>query len=127
VLLADSRGAGPRHGLHSYTLDPPRLATEMRAKKFGPDATHVEAGQDLVINAFSPVEMRHRKQGNVIFADGHGEAMTLVELGYEIPKEGPHTGKVVPIDPNTTTTGSYTNKLWTGTGVDTMHGQSATP
>jgi|CXWL01.1.fsa_nt_gi type II secretory pathway pseudopilin PulG len=112
VLIADSRGKGPKHGEHSYTLDPPRLAVEQRAKKFGPD------GGLSDLNAFSPVEIRHRKQGNVIFADVHGEAMTLQQLGYEIPIEGPNIGKVVPIDPNVTTTGHWSNKLWTGTGTD---------
>lgn len=127
VLVADSRGAGPRHGIHSYTLDPPRLAVEDRAKKFGPEAQHVESGQDPVINAFSPMEPRHRKQGNVIFADGHGESKTQKELGYEIPTEGPNAGSVVPIDPQATTTGTFTNRLWTGTGNDPKHGQSAPP
>lgn len=119
VLVADSRGAGPRHGQHSYTLDPPRRATEQKAKHFGPKAENVESG-DPVINAFSPVEIRHRKQGNVIFADGHGEAMTLQQLGYEIPLEGEHYGKVIPVDPDVTTTGTWTNKLWTGTNQDPM-------
>ena len=112
VLVADSRGKGPKHGEHSYTLDPPRLAREQRAKVFGPDGGLAD------LNAFSPVEMRHRKQGNVIFADAHGEAMTLKSLGYEVPIDGPNIGKVVPIDPDTTTTGTWTNKLWTGTGND---------
>jgi prepilin-type N-terminal cleavage/methylation domain-containing protein len=120
VLIADSRGAGPRHGQHSYTLDPPRLATEQKAKKFGPDPGHVDSGSDPAINAFSPVEMRHRKQGNVIFADAHGEAMTLQSLGYEVPiDEGnPNFGKVVPVNPEVTTTGHWNNKLWTGSGID---------
>lgn len=112
VLVADSRGKGPKHGEHSYTLDPPRLAVEERAKKFGPD------GGPADINAFSPVEMRHRKRGNVIFADAHGELTTLQDLGYEVPEEGPNFGKVIPIYPDVTTTGRWTNKKWTGTGSD---------
>lgn len=127
VLVADSRGAGPKHGVHSYTLDPPRLAVERRAKKFGPDATHVEPGNDPLVNAFSPVEMRHRKRGNVIFADAHGELTTLQELGYEIPTEGPNNGKVIPINPDVTTTGRWTNRKWTGTGGDPKAPAAQTP
>jgi len=118
VLIADSRGKGPRHGEHSFTLDPPRLATEQFAKNFGPD------GGISDVNAISPVEMRHRKRGNVIFADAHGEAMILKELGYE----GAEEGKVIPIDPTATPTGTWTNKLWTGSGSDPMApGAQATP
>jgi prepilin-type N-terminal cleavage/methylation domain-containing protein len=112
VLIADSRGKGPKHGEDSYMLDPPRLAVEKRAKFFGPDGGLADP------NAFSPVEMRHRKQGNVIFADAHGEGTTLQSLGYEVPTEGPNAGKAVPINPAVTTTGNWTNKLWTGTGQD---------
>lgn len=115
VLIADSRGKGPKHGEDSCTLDPPRLATEQRAKRFGP-----EGNSDADINVFSPVELRHRKRGNVIFGDGHGEVMTLQALGYEVPIDGPNTGKVVPINPATTPTGTWSNKLWTGTGSDPM-------
>jgi prepilin-type N-terminal cleavage/methylation domain-containing protein/prepilin-type processing-associated H-X9-DG protein len=112
VLVADSRGKGPKHGEHSYTLDPPRLAREKRAKSFGPDGGLAD------LNAFSPVEMRHRNQGNVIFADAHGEGMTLQSLGYQVPTEGVNAGKVIPIDPDATTEKNWTNKLWTGTGQD---------
>lgn len=118
VLIADSRGAGPRHGKHSYSLDPPRLAVEANAKNFGPSTTDVDSGGDAVVNAYSPVEMRHRKQGNVLFADVHGEAMTWKELGYEVGDVAPNLGNALPIDPAVTTTGNWTNKLWTGTGTD---------
>ena len=47
VLFADSRGAGRIHGKHSYTLDPPRLAVEARATKFGPGSSNVAVGLDL--------------------------------------------------------------------------------
>ncbi len=121
VLLADSRGAGPKHGLHSYTLDPPRLAVEQRAKQFGPDPQHVQSGADPALYAHSPMEPRHRKQGNVMFVDTHVQSMTLTELGYEFPKDpdNPNFGKVVPItDP--ATPGEWSNRLWTGTGIDEM-------
>ncbi len=117
VLVADSRGAGPKHGKASFALDPPRLAREEKAKTFGPTAADCEAGSPE-INAFSPVELRHRKLGNVAFADGHGQSMTLQQLGYEVPLEGANVGKVMPIDPTATTTGHWSNKMWTGTGSD---------
>lgn len=122
VVVADSRGKGPKHGEHSYTLDPPRLATEQRAKRFGPDGN-----SDSDINVFSPVEMRHRNRGNVIFGDAHGETMTWQQLGYEVPREGTYSGKVVPINPATTTTGIWSNKLWTGSGSDPMAPHEGAP
>lgn len=130
VLVADSRGAGRRHGRHSFTLDPPRLATERNATRFGPDGpvdaatgltSYVEEGLDTNLYSYSPVELRHNRHGNVLFVDTHAEPMTLTELGYEfdnadgVPEKTPR-----PIrDPQT---GTYTasNKLWTGTGVDTI-------
>jgi len=136
VLIADSRGAGNPHGLHSYTLDPPRLAIEQNAMQFGPDRDMVREGQDPVLYQFSPVEMRHRGFGNVSFVDGHGEAMTLTQLGYEMlgkdadDEKKKNTAvpvlvneKGIPIrvpDPDPTdTTITATNRLWTGSGQDT--------
>ncbi len=112
VLVADSRGAGYRHGRHSYTLDPPRLALEQRARRFGPnprvyvppglgDEVPEETeemgedggglgdlpeglGADPRYFAYSPVEPRHKDRGNVLFVDTHAQAMSLQELGYEV-------------------------------------------
>jgi prepilin-type N-terminal cleavage/methylation domain-containing protein/prepilin-type processing-associated H-X9-DG protein len=124
VLLADSRGAGNPHGLHSYTLDPPRLAIEQNAKQFGPDADMVRAGQDPAVYQFSPVEMRHRGLGNVAFVDGHGEAMTLLQLGYELLGDNPDEKKkkdtAVPVLDPTVSTVKATNRLWTGSGQDSF-------
>jgi prepilin-type processing-associated H-X9-DG protein len=114
VLIADSRGAGNPHGLHSYTLDPPRLAIEQNAKQFGPDADMVRAGQDSVLYQFSPVEMRHRDLGNVAFVDAHAEAMTLKQLGYELNEKKIPLPRLDPTD----TTIKATNRLWTGLGQD---------
>ncbi len=122
VLVADSRGAGKKHGLHSYTLDPPRLAVERDAVRFGPDETHVPEALDAARYAFSPVEMRHNRKGNVIFVDAHGEAMTQRKLGYQFDDDGPP----VPIlDPATaappeedTKLQGYNNAKWTGRGRD---------
>lgn len=134
VLAADSRGAGPRHGKHSFTLDPPRLAVEEDAMRFGPvlasdeysyDGEYLPEGLDAALAevcAFSPVEPRHKKRGNVLFVDTHAEAMSLKELGYElsdgVKPAGLRRETPVPIlDPET---GTYraTNKLWNGQNAD---------
>lgn len=113
VLVADSRGAEPDHGKHSYTLDPPRLASERNAKRFGP------GGSDGSIQ-HSPAEARHRGKASVAFVDGHAEPMTLERLGYEI---GPDS-IVVPDASGTSPTAD--NRLWTGAASDAPAG-SATP
>lgn len=103
VLIADSRGAGPAHGVHSYTLDPPRLARERNAARFGPSSGGIP---------HSPAEPRHRGKAAVSFVDGHAEAMTVQQLGYESGSDG----IITPIDnidhPNPA------NRLWTGRGED---------
>jgi prepilin-type N-terminal cleavage/methylation domain-containing protein/prepilin-type processing-associated H-X9-DG protein len=119
VMLADSRGAGPKHGKNSYLLDPPRLAIERNAKRFGPERQDAA----LDVHRYSPVEARHSGFGNVVFADGHGESMSLKELGYEVSDGSDKypdllRGSPFPIfEPES---GSYeaTNRLWTGTGID---------
>lgn len=105
VLVADSRGASPEHGKHAYTLDPPRLATEKNAQRFGPGSS------DGPIQ-HSPAEARHRGRAIVSFVDGHAEAMTLEQLGYDIGPNGvviPHTSDPGP---------RATNHLWSGSGKD---------
>lgn len=114
VLLADSRGAGRVHGKHSYSLDPPRLAVERDAMRFGPGSSDVPEGLDQSTYAFSPVEMRHGDRGNVVFVDGHAEAMTLADLGYELDEKG----VAVPIVDPLGGTYSASNKLWNGEGTD---------
>lgn len=113
VVVADSRGAGFNHGRHSYTLDPPRLATERNATRFGPSTLAYtppgpgdwpdEETNDQEDNAagglgdlpaaglgsedfyaYSPVEVRHNGRANILFADTHAQAMTLEELGYQV-------------------------------------------
>jgi len=131
VLIADSRGAGNPHGIHSYTLDPPRLAIEQNAMQFGPDEDMVPEGQDSVLYQFSPVEMRHRGLGNVAFVDAHAEAMTLTQLGYElndknipIPVVPPYDKKIpvkIPVLDSTDPDHKHaTNRLWTGLGQDRL-------
>ena len=100
-----SRGASPEHGKHAYSLDPPRLATEKNAQRFGPGSS------DGPIQ-HSPAEARHRGRAIVSFVDGHAEAMTLEQLGYDIGPDGvviPHTSDPGPL---------ATNHLWSGTGKD---------
>jgi len=127
VLIADSRGSAVRdHGFHSYSLDPPRLGTEVDAKRFGPNQQDDVFGVDQhELRAFSPVEARHRGKGNVLFVDSHAQAMTPLDLGYEVNGAPGHVdnpdlprGLAVPqFDP---ATGPYkaTNKLFNGLGRD---------
>ena len=122
VLIADSRGGGVPHGLHSYTMDPPRLGTEVGATQFGPGVSDRPAGFDEAtadLLRFSPVEMRHNDKGNVAFVDNHAEAMTLIQLGYEIADIDRFRGVAKPVfDP---ALGVHaTNKLWNGQGGDPL-------
>ncbi|MHC4443653.1 MAG: prepilin-type N-terminal cleavage/methylation domain-containing protein [Planctomycetota bacterium] len=108
VVLADSRGADMPHGQHTYTLDPPRWASEyMGAQaRFGP-RDPVKDGPQV----HSPVEMRHSGRGNVLFADGHAEAMRLKQLGYSLLENGLTNWE------NGGGPGAK-NSLWTGKGHD---------
>jgi len=119
VLIADSRGASVPHGKHSYTLDPPRLGTEVGAARFGPSVSDVDAGLDPALFRFSPVEARHGDKGNVAFVDSHAEAMTLTQLGYEIGDADRFHGVALPVtDP---AVGVHaTNKLWNGLANDPL-------
>lgn len=114
VVIGDSRGAGPRHGKHSYSLDPPRLAVEVNATKFGPGAGDVADGADPALYQYSPVEIRHGSRGNVAFLDGHAEGMNLADLGYQLNDAG------VPVPVLDPATGSFTanNRLFNGLGQD---------
>jgi prepilin-type processing-associated H-X9-DG protein len=150
VLVADSRGAGYRHGRHSYTLDPPRLALEQQARRFGPNTeTYKDPGYEVVAEeteiigddgglgdlpeglgaepryfAYSPVEPRHKDRGNVLFVDTHAEAMSLQELGYEVSDgttpEGIRRGVPLPIHNPSLQDSVATNKLWNGEGRDPL-------
>ncbi|MFQ5462869.1 MAG: prepilin-type N-terminal cleavage/methylation domain-containing protein [Phycisphaerae bacterium] len=119
VLIADSRGAGPKHGKHSYALDPPRLAIERKAVKFGPGLGDVSIGYDPSLYRYSPVEMRHAQRGNVVFVDGHAEKMSVEELGYELDARGVPIPVLDPAVPGF----QATNRLWNGGGVDKLAAQ----
>lgn len=84
VLFADSRGGSRIQGQHSYTLDPPRLASEKGAQRMGPGPAEIFPGEDVQLFSFSPVSMRHGKRGNVAYVDGHANSHTLTELGYQL-------------------------------------------
>lgn len=116
VLIADSRGAGRTHGKHSYSLDPPRLAVERRADRFGPGGGDLAPGLSPDLYQYSPVEMRHGAHGNVLFVDSHAVAMNLADLGYELNE------RQIPVPVLDSMNGSYraTNKLWTGSGQDRL-------
>lgn len=93
VLVGDSRGGDVPHGKHSYTLDPPKLASEAGATMFGASGTPF---------GHSPASARHRNSANISFVDGHASSISLVELGYILDRDG----NVIPNHPD----GS--NSLW---------------
>ena len=80
VIIGDSRGGELPHGPHSYTLDPPQVAREVGADRFGP-------GEDARI-AHSPASARHNGRANVSFVDGHARSVSLVDLGYFLDNDG---------------------------------------
>ncbi len=147
VMVADSRGAGRRHGRHSYTLDPPRLAIEAGARRFGPSTDRYDpgdpplipptgdmpAGLDPEYFAFSPAEARHNGRANVLFVDSHGEGMSHKALGYELAPDGADTipgvppGTPIPILDPLAGTKTATNKLWNGDGTDEIATANGTP
>ncbi len=137
VLIADSRGADRRHGMDSYALDPPRLATERNALRFGPgdEDDFPPALQDgaPAEYLYSPVEMRHMDTGNVLFVDNHAEAMTLKQLGYHLSdgtsgdSEVP-AGTAVPEELDLSTNAEFTtNQLWNGQGIDPLGREAGPP
>ncbi|MHC4445063.1 MAG: type II secretion system protein [Planctomycetota bacterium] len=107
VLIADSRGGALPHGLHAYTLDPPRLASEHGNTRFGAQRVF-DTGQSPYYHV--PVEMRHNKRGNVLFDDGHAKPMLLKQLGYALEPDDPKV--TLPDGPGAN------NALWTGKGYD---------
>lgn len=76
IMIADSRGIDVPHGIHAYTLDPPRLTVSAGARNFAKHDLPTRQEQH------SPAEARHDKNANVSFLDGHAEKKELQELGY---------------------------------------------
>ncbi|MFT5423968.1 MAG: prepilin-type N-terminal cleavage/methylation domain-containing protein [Phycisphaerales bacterium] len=102
VSIADSLGNqttynNTRHREHAYTLDPPRLDT----KRNNAQAFAQGSGK-------SPAEARHNGKVSASFLDGHAEAMTLEELGYE----------VLDTKTNQVEHDAGSNKLFNGLGYD---------
>jgi prepilin-type processing-associated H-X9-DG protein len=102
IVIADGRGAGVPHGLHSYTLDPPKIAWSVGATSFGFQGGKTPETQH------APAEARHDSRSNVAFVDGHAESKTLGDLGYILDSKG-----VVRADHI-----EGSNVLWSGTGWD---------
>lgn len=108
VVYCDSRGANIPHGLHAYLVDPPKMAFSKGARHFSPKSASVGPLK------YSPADARHAGAVNAAFLDGHAEAMTYKELGYEVD---PATKR--PVEKTLTTIGGPGNNwLWTGTGRD---------
>lgn len=107
VLIADSRGASADHGKHSYALDPPRLAVEQNATRFGPGPA------DGPIQ-HSPAEARHRGRASAAWIDGHAESIQLEALGYALGPDG------VVVPHKSLSRGAVSNRLWTGLGADPL-------
>jgi prepilin-type processing-associated H-X9-DG protein/prepilin-type N-terminal cleavage/methylation domain-containing protein len=85
-------------GNHGYTLDPPRM-TELC------DYSEDNSRHPLDRSAPDP---RHSNKANVLFCDGHVEAMTLVDMGYVVRPDG----SVPALDPKAN------NKKFSGRGTD---------
>ncbi len=114
VFVGDSRGGEMGHGKHSYTLDPPRLATEAGASKFGPNPS--KAGEAL---GHSSAEPRHLGMANIAFVDGHAAPLTLAGLGYHVT--GP-AGELESAEPDGA---DASNRLWNGKGIDRLQSAGA--
>lgn len=82
VVFCDSRGAGIPHGEHAYLVDPPKMAVSKGAKCFSPKSPGITPIGGA--NRYSPVDARHLGKANTVFLDGHSEALTYEELGYEV-------------------------------------------
>jgi prepilin-type processing-associated H-X9-DG protein len=128
IAFGDSRGGALPHGGHSMTLDPPHMVVRgdnlvvnspywlqppfngmglPGVNPYGPD----EGTADTPI-PFSPAEARHAGRANVVFLDGHVEALSLPALGYVVVNGIPlfqTTSAPVP---------GANNALWTGRGLD---------
>ncbi len=108
VAFCDSRGCNIPHGEHAYLVDPPKMAFSKDARHFAPK------NPALGPLKYSPADARHVGKVNVAFLDGHAEAMTYEDLGYEVD---PATKR--PVEKALTEIGGPgNNRLWTGTGRD---------
>jgi prepilin-type N-terminal cleavage/methylation domain-containing protein/prepilin-type processing-associated H-X9-DG protein len=74
TYVDDSRDAF-RFGNEGFNLDPPRLDPVAGEMASAPE--HRTA-----------IDPRHRGKGNVLWVDGHADAQTLQQLGYEVAPDG---------------------------------------
>lgn len=102
IFIGDSRGSGLPHGVHSYKLDPPRIALSKRAVAFSNRKVSPISAQH------SPADTRHNGTASVAFVDGHALSMTLRELGYVVDEAN------IPIPDHP----DGKNVLWSGTMGD---------
>jgi len=102
IIIGDGRGSSHPHGLHSYKLDPPKLALSTGAIYFG------DWKKPTIEQQHCPAEDRHNRKANVSFLDGHAKSMPLDELGYVVDEDG----LVIANHP------AGSNHLFTGTGQD---------
>lgn len=128
ILMADSMGSAaalPRLqrqpygtktvnpaalGNHGYALDPPYLASH--------DGGHVVTADPEVDGNRSAMDPRHNGKANVLFVDGHVDAMTLQKAGYDVADDGSIThgwrtgssGSPELTGDNRLFTGDYTTK-----------------
>lgn len=84
-----------RLGNEGFNLDPPRV---------DPDRGEM-ADLDHQPPSRSAVDPRHVSKGNVVFVDGHGERLSLKELGYSVAEDG-----VIDFEGD--------NRHWSGQGSD---------
>lgn len=89
----------PDRGNHAWSLDPPRL-TDQSDRGSG-DAGSPRTG----------VDPRHNGRVNALFCDGHGESLSVDQLGYRMLPDG----KFVDLE---AVDDLPTNKLFSGTGQD---------
>lgn len=82
-----------RFGNEGFNLDPPRV-DPVDGEMAGFEEQHRTAADD-----------RHRGRASVLFVDGHGQALSLKELGYRFNADGS-----IALDGE--------NMLWTGDGRD---------
>jgi prepilin-type processing-associated H-X9-DG protein/prepilin-type N-terminal cleavage/methylation domain-containing protein len=96
-------------GNHGWSMDPPRIIVGS-----GPGASDIcdDSSPRVAANRSAPEE-RHSKKANVVFCDGHVEAMSLSDLGYAVNADG------TVLDTGTGANGvTAHNRLFDGSGED---------
>ena len=108
ICFADGRGANIPHGEHAYCIDPPKMAVSRGAKFFAPKNPKIKPLK------YAPADARHEGKACLVFLDGHADALSYKQMGYEVD---PATLR--PIEKGLTDIGGPgNNRLWTGNGED---------